>query len=110
MCKTGDRPEGCTGDRPVDQFIPIVGAYGHTPLQGQFKSPSRSLGALVRGFKSAVTIRINAMRDTPGTPVWQRNYYDHIIRSEREYEEVAAYIANNPANWLTDAEHFPEDT
>ena len=50
------------------------------------------------------------MRKTPGTPVWQRNYYDHIIRSEREYEEVAAYIANNPANWLTDAERFPEDT
>ena len=87
----------CTGDRPV-------GAYGHTPLQNQFRSPSRSLGALVRGFKSSVTTRINTLRGTPGTPVWQRNYFDRVIRSDREYEEIAAYIANNPANWLTDAE------
>ena len=104
--RMGNRPADRTGDRSDDQFITTVGAYGHTPLQNQFKSPSRSLGALVRGFKSSVTVRINAMRNTPGIPVWQRNYYDHIIRSDREYKEIAAYIANNPANWLTDAEHL----
>ncbi|MEN6404519.1 MAG: transposase, partial [Armatimonadia bacterium] len=99
----------CRGDRPIDQINPtVVGAYGHTPLlQNQFKSPSRTLGSLVRGFKSAVTTRINAMRGTPGVPVWQRNYHDHIIRSDREYEDVAGYIASNPANWLTDDENAP---
>ncbi len=90
-----------TGDHPV-------GAYGHTPLQqSTFRSPARTLGALVRGFKSAVTTRINALRGTPGVPVWQRNYYDRVIRSDREHEEIAAYIANNPTNWLTDAERPP---
>lgn len=87
---TGDPHTSGTGDRPVAPT-----ANGPRP---------RSLGALMAGFKSSVTTRINALRGTPGTSVWQRNYYDHIIRSDREYEEIAAYIANNPANWLTDTE------
>ncbi len=104
----------CMGD-PISTESP-VGAYGHTPLQNHqstnqrgFRSPSRSLGALVRGFKSAVTTRINTIRGTPGVPVWQRNYYDHIVGSDREYELIAEYIANNPANWLTDAERNSQD-
>ena len=60
------------------------------------------------GFKSAVTTRINTLRRTPGAPVWQRNYYDRVIRTDREYAQVAAYIANHPANWLKDAERLPE--
>jgi len=88
------------GDRPDD----TVGAYGHTPLRNSFRSPSRSLGSMVRGFKSAVTTRINILRGTPGTPVWQRNYFEHIISTDREYETIAAYIANNPSNWNMDNE------
>lgn len=42
----------------------------------------KSLGAMMAGLKSAVTKRINAMRGTPGALVWQRNYYEHIIRNE----------------------------
>lgn len=84
-----------------------VGAYGHTPLQqSTFRSPSRTLGALVRGFKSSVTTRINLLRGMPGVPVWQRNYYDRVIRSDREYEDIATYIANNPANWVSDRENL----
>lgn len=63
-----------------------------------------SLPEIVRQLKTFSARRINILRGTPGAPVWQRNYYDRVIRSDREYEEVAAYIANNPANWLTDAE------
>ena len=59
----------------------------------------------MRGFKSAVTTRINTIRHTTGVPVWQRNYYDHIISTDREYEQIAEYIANNPLNWLTDTEN-----
>ena len=51
-----------TGDRPVAPTNPI----GPKP---------KSLGALMAGFKSAVTTRINTLRHTPGTPVWQRNYF-----------------------------------
>lgn len=65
----------------------------------------RSLGAIVRGFKSAVAKRINQIRDTPGAPVWQRNYYEHIVRNERELNAIRKYIQNNPANWPTDTEN-----
>ncbi len=49
---------------------------------------------------------MNEMRGTPGDPVWQRNYYDHIIGTEKEYENIASYIAENPMNWLKDEEYL----
>ena len=88
-----------------------VGAYGDTPLQetmGQpFHSPSKTIGAIVRGFKSAVTKRINLQRQTPGKPVWQRNYYEHIIRNERELLAISNYIQTNPNRWEQDEENQP---
>lgn len=65
----------------------------------------RSLGAIVRASKSAVTKRINQIRDIPGAPVWQRNYYERIIRNERELNAIREYIQNNPANWPSDTEN-----
>ena len=81
----------------------------HTPLRitGSFRSPSRSLGAMVRGFKSAVTARINTLRGTPGTSVWQRNFFDHIISTDREYEQIEEYILDNPRKWAWDEEIKP---
>ena len=66
---------------------------------------SRSLGALIAGFKSAATRRINAMRGTPGASVWQRNYYEHVIRDESALHRVRQYIADNPARWSEDPEN-----
>lgn len=37
-----------------------------------------------------------------GTPVWQRNYWDRVIRDDAEYERIAKYIRDNPANWNGD--------
>lgn len=62
----------------------------------------KSIGALIAGFKSAATTCINQTRQTPGAPVWQRNYYERIIRDEASYENIAAYILNNPGQWETD--------
>jgi hypothetical protein len=39
------------------------------------------------------------MRDTPRMPVWQWNYYEHVVRNEKELELVREYIRNNPAQW-----------
>jgi hypothetical protein len=50
----------------------------------------------------AVTGQINQNRHTPGAPVWQRNYWKHVIRDEKEYDALAAYILNNPAQWEED--------
>nr|BCX01830.1 MAG: hypothetical protein KatS3mg041_1876 [Bacteroidota bacterium] len=80
-----------------------VGAHGRAPLHnGQLSRPPRSLGAFVAGFKSIVTKRINALRGTPGAPVWQRNYYEHIIRTEWALHAIRQYIADNPLRWHLD--------
>ena len=54
-----------------------------------------SLAAIIRSYKSAVTKSINSTRHTPGAPVWQRNYYDHIIRDDEDLEHIREYILNN---------------
>jgi len=86
-----------------------VRAYGHTPLPtpnpATFESPSKTLGAMVRGFKSAVTTRVNQKRGNPHRPVWQRNYWEHIIRDEKDLYNAQAYILNNPAQWENDDYH-----
>jgi hypothetical protein len=90
-----------------------VGAYRHTPLQINsqtnvyFKSPSKTIGAIVRGFKSAVTKQINQMRQTPGCHVWHWNYYKRIIRHYKELCSIRQYIFENPINWEND-ENFVE--
>jgi putative transposase len=66
---------------------------------------SRSISALVAGFKAVVTKRINEMRQTPGIAMWQRNYYDHIIRNEADYNRIAEYVVSNPRQWAQDSLH-----
>jgi len=75
---------------------PIRGASGSTTFPGV--APG-SLGAIVRSLKSATTKRINEIRGTPGEAVWQRNYYDRIIRDDRELDRARRYIRSNPARW-----------
>ena len=75
----------------------------HAPIHEQFGKPvAGSIPTIVRAFKSAVTRHINIARNTPGVPVWQRNYYEHIIRNEKSYLKIAQYIRNNPTQWELD--------
>jgi putative transposase len=74
----------------------------------RFVSPKNNIGAIVRGFKGAVTKRVNVMRQTPNQPVWQRNYYEHVLRDEKDLDNVRAYIANNILAWATDTERRHE--
>lgn len=67
----------------------------------------KSLGAVVRAYKSAVTRRINRRRGAPGEPVWQRNYHDRIIRNAREWRRIRRYIQQNPARWPADTHYAP---
>ena len=74
----------------------------------QFGKPvSGSTPTIVRSYKSAVTKRINEMRASPSSPVWQRNYHEHIIGFDHEYDAIVEYIHNNPVNWTKDDEYFP---
>ncbi len=83
-----------------------VGANNHSPLRSgcsSFRSPSRTLGSIVRGFKIGVTKWFRANTDV--RDVWQRNYYEHVIRSEATLRDIRAYIVNNPAKWTEDPEY-----
>ncbi len=68
-------------------------------------SPSQTVGAVIRGFKGAVTKQINELRCAPGSPVWQRGYYEHIIRNQDEFHRIRQYIIKNSVNWAKDIEH-----
>lgn len=64
--------------------------------------PARSLGSIIAGFKSAATKRGNQHRNLPGYPLWQRNYYEHIIRNEKSLNAIRDYIRANPQRWQED--------
>ena len=84
-----------------------VGAQHAAPLRKEAspRPTPGSLSTIVRSFKSASTKRINELRGAPGTPVWQRNYYEHVIRNERELDKIREYIATNPLRWTLDGEN-----
>lgn len=84
-----------------------VGASGRSPLHDRpFQRPRgpapRSLASFVAGFKSAVTRCINHVRGSLGTSVWQRNYWEHVIRTERVLNAIRQYIHANPSRWSFD--------
>ena len=69
------------------------------------KRRARDLGQIVAYFKYQSTKIINELRKTPGSPVWQRNYFEHIIHDNEEMEKYRKYIQENPFNWETDKEN-----
>ena len=90
------------GGRGVLQYAPTANSEAPNRI---FRSPSQTIGAIIRGFKSAATHRVNELRRKPGFPVWQRNYYEHVIRNDEDLTSVREYIANNYLNWEIDAEY-----
>ena len=66
----------------------------------KFRSPSNNIGAIVRGYKSAVTKQANLMIFAGS--VWQRNFHEHIIRDEASYQKISTYIIDNVATWHED--------
>ncbi len=52
-------------------------------------------------------MRVNKMRNTPSAPVWQGNYYEHVIRDVEELERIREYILTNPLRWGSDR-HNPD--
>ena len=96
-----DRPTMQT-QSPSDDGEPVDdGALG----KSQLRRPARSLGSVIAGFKAATTKRINQHRNASGTPVWQRNYYESIVRDDRMLNHIRDYIENNPRSWSTDSLH-----
>ena len=75
-------------------------ANGAKNFSSLWRSPSKTIGSVVRGFKIGVTKWMR--NNTNVMNVWQRNYYDHIIRNEKDYHRISEYIKNNPILWKED--------
>jgi REP element-mobilizing transposase RayT len=78
------------------------GAVGNSVANdySSLRSPSKTIGSIVRGFKIGVTKWMR--QNTDVFDVWQRNYYEHIIRNEKSYNTISEYIINNPVKWTDD--------
>jgi putative transposase len=96
--------------KKIEEIVKFVISQGTGDLQVARTRPtgpsSGFIGAIIAGYKSAVTKRINTIRQVKGEPVWLRNYYEHIITTEKEYENIVDYIQFNPLRWEKKDEYF----
>jgi putative transposase len=83
----------CIGDCDGSP-LPIT-AHLNRPVPG-------SLGAIIGQCKSRATKRIWRLPGLARRPIWQRNYYDHIVRNAKSLENIYRYIIANPASWAED--------
>jgi len=94
----------------IHGIITIVEAGLALPKEGAASSaPTRDvpirLMDVVRAFKSISAINVNRFLSRVGIPLWQPNYYEHIIRNEESLNRVREYIGNNPLRWELDREN-----
>lgn len=76
--------------------LPLLRPLTDLPLQ----APRRgTLGAALAKFKAASARHVNLLRDTQGPSLWQRGYYEHIIRDEHDLDRIRRYIEQNPVRW-----------
>ncbi|HEY6042528.1 MAG TPA: transposase [Anaerolineae bacterium] len=87
-------PDNLTTDAPT---TPIVSARAKGPKRG-------SVGAIIGAYKMSVTRQVQ--RESNAAGIWQRNYYEHIIRDEAEHNRIQVYIESNIANWALDEENL----
>jgi REP element-mobilizing transposase RayT len=89
--------------------IVAVGARHAVPLPSEcerFAKPvSASLPTIIRSFKSACSKQINELGSEHPGPVWQRNYFEHLIRNEDSLSRIRQYILDNPMRWEFDREN-----
>ena len=80
-----------------------VGAKNFSPLRQPPNGTSKTIGSIVRGFKIGVTKWMR--QNMPVQTVWQRNYYEHVIRNEDSLDRIRLYVVENPARWAYDREN-----
>jgi len=80
--------------------------FVQTGLKPVSTKRNHGLSEFVRALKTFSSRRINTNRKTPGCPVWQSRFHEHIIRNETEIEKIRKYITNNPLNWGTDENYL----
>ena len=101
----GDIRERAIRELPLRTPNHSVGAIHESPLPLRQQRRQMTLSKIIGRFKMLTAKHINEIRQLPGISVWQRNYYEHIIRNEDDYRQIAEYIADNPHRWAEDTLH-----
>lgn len=87
------------------------GAMPRTQIEQFGKPTSNTIPTIIRGYKAAVTKQINTIQINAGVynmpeRIWQKNYYEHVIRNEASLNKIREYIMSNPLNWKEDDLHI----
>jgi REP-associated tyrosine transposase len=99
VVEVGENPKNNVSGVRADGIRP----EGHGASLAPLRRMPRSLSSFIVGFKSSVTSR--AKRELNIGEIWQRNYYEHIIRNQTELARIGEYITGNPQQWATDEEN-----
>jgi putative transposase len=99
-----DSPE-CTGEAFAREVQTIDNPkMANASPQPKGTKPG-SLNAILQNFKSISTRKINQKLKTPGNKIWQRDYYERIIRDDRQLNAIRKYILANPMKWAEDGDY-----
>lgn len=106
-------PHGNPDPDPVGAGLkPALARPAHSPHPATPRDPGpaavskrHGLPEVVRGFKTFTARRINERRGSPGIAVWQRTYFEHVIRDQRSLDRIRRYIVENPMRWDLDSEN-----
>ena len=98
-CEDAEREERALHEAPLP-YAPIQreAPLPYAPLRA---GKSRSLLAMAIGFLKMNSSK-RALQKYPGLELWQRSFYEHVIRNENDYREIWEYIDANPAKWVED--------
>jgi len=97
--QAGGASRGTTGGASLDP----KGGASRGPTGGA--SPSPTLFDVIGAFKSISTIKVNKLLGRRGVPLWQRSYYEHIVRTGEDLRKIQRYISENPLMWSLDPEN-----
>jgi putative transposase len=88
--------KGTAGTTPTYES-PLFRRAPTESSEEKFGKPAKgTIPTIIRSYKSSVAFRLHLTRDYRNTGIWQRNYYEHVIRSDADYEQIAWYIKTNP--------------
>ena len=89
----------------LDAFIVMPNHVHGINILADESARRHAIPEIVRGFKTFSARRVNERAGKSGV-LWQRGYYEHVIRNEKALDRIRAYIANNPARWADDPENI----
>jgi putative transposase len=83
---------------------------GASPAPTVANETNATIGGIVGAYKSLVAnacLNLFKIKNETMGKLWQRNYYEHIIRNEKSYQTISDYIVNNPDKWIDDKFFIP---